>query len=102
MVFVLDQLANNLPNGVWLTAIAQGSNKDADNFIVDGCAFSLGEVNEYYNGLLKTSGLSKDASLEIKSIVSSGNITMAGNSAVGKNKQIIIFEIITKAVDTTS
>ena len=101
VVFALDQLANNLPDGVWLTSITQNGKKDADSFVVDGCAFTLNAVNEYFDGLVKTQGLSKDATLEIKSVVA-GNVQMLGNSTVGKNKEIIQFEIITKAVDVAS
>ena len=90
VVFVLDQLAINLPNGVWLTAVTQQN--DAGSFLVAGCAFSLSSVKEYYNTLIKTEGLSKDASLEIKNI----------SAAIGNNKQIIQFEIVTKALDANS
>ena len=92
VVFVLDQLANNLPEGVWLSSITQGGNKDANNFVVDGYAFSTDNVKDYFNGLIKTVGLSKDATLEIKSV----------SASVGNNKQIVQFEIITKAVDVAS
>jgi type IV pilus assembly protein PilN len=101
VVFVLDQLANNLPDGVWITSITQGAKKDADSFVVDGCAFTLDGVKEYFDGLVKTQGLSKDATLEIKSIVGA-NLQVLGNSTVGKNRQIIQFEITTKAVDAAS
>ena len=92
VVFVLDQLASNLPSGVWLTAITQGGNKDANSFIVDGCAFSLSSVKEYFAALIKTEGLSKDATLEIRNMM----------ATIGNNKQIVQFEIITKAVDANS
>ncbi len=100
VVFILDQLAKNLPDGVWLTSITQNGKKDADSFVADGCAFSLNDVNEYFDSLVKTQGLSKDATLEIKSVA--GAVQASGNSTVGKNKQIIQFEIITKTVDTAS
>jgi Tfp pilus assembly protein PilN len=99
VVFILDQLANNLPDDVWLTSINQNGKKDADSFVVDGCAFTLNDVKEYFDSLAKTQGLSKDATLVIKSVVGA---VQAGNSTVGKNKQIIQFEIITKTVDVTS
>jgi type IV pilus assembly protein PilN len=89
VVFVLDQLANHLPSGVWLTSIIQGGNKDANSFVIDGCAFSLNDAKEYFNALIKIAGLSRDATLEIKSV----------NAAVGNNKKIIQFEIVTKAMD---
>jgi type IV pilus assembly protein PilN len=98
VVFVLDQLANNLPDGVWITSITQGAKKDADSFVVDGCAFTLNSVKEYFDGLVKTQGLSKDASVVIKSIVG-GSLPASGNLTVGKNRQIVQFEITTKAVD---
>lgn len=99
IVFVLDQLANNLPSGVWITSITQGGKKDADSFAVDGCAFTLNDVKEYFDGLVKTQGLSKDAAVVIKSLF--GGVSASGNSTVGKNRQIVQFEITTKAVDAT-
>jgi type IV pilus assembly protein PilN len=92
VVFVLDKLASNLPSGVWITSVAQGANKDAGSFVVDGCAFSLSNVNEYFDALIKTEGLSKGATLEIRNMI----------ATVGNNKQIIQFEIITKPVDASS
>ena len=100
VVFILDQLAKNLPDGVWLTSITQSGKKDADSFVADGCAFTLNDVKAYFDSLAKTQGLSKDATLEIKSVV--GAVQAPANSTVGKNKQIIQFEIITKTVDMTS
>jgi type IV pilus assembly protein PilN len=97
VVFVLDQLAKNLPDGVWLTSITQSGKKDADSFVADGYAFTLNDVKEYFDGLVKTQGLSKDATLEIKS--ETGTAQASSNSTVIKNKLIIQFEIITKAVD---
>ncbi len=89
VLFVLDQVAINLPDGVWLTSFAQ-SDKDSAGFIIDGYAFSLGAIKDYYDTLTKTQGLSKDTALEIKSVAASA----------GNNKQIVQFEITTKATDT--
>lgn len=100
VVFILDQLAKNLPDGVWLTSITQSEKKNVDSFAADGCAFTLNDVKEYFDSLVKTQGLSKDATLEIKSVT--GSVQASGNSAVGKNKLVIQFEIITKTMDTAS
>lgn len=90
-VFVLDQVALNLPNGISITAITQGVGKDPAAFAIDGFAFSLSAVKDYFNVLSKVDGLSRDASLELKNISA---------SAAG-NKQVIQFEIVTKATDPT-
>ncbi len=89
VVFVLDQAALNLPDGVWLTGITQGNGKDPAAMILDGFSFSLSAIKSYYDVLTKTQGLNKDATLEIKDMVVS----------VGNNKQIIKFEIVTKPTD---
>jgi Tfp pilus assembly protein PilN len=90
VIFALDQLALNLPTGVWITSIVQGG-KDPNGFVVDGCSFSLNGAREYFNSLAKTEGMSKDATLEVKNV----------SASVGNNKQIVQFEIITKAVEAT-
>jgi len=90
VVFALDQLALNLPAGVWLTSIIQGG-KDPSGFVVNGCSFSLNSAREYFNSLSKTEGMSKDSTLEIKNV----------SAGIGNNKQIVQFEIITKAVEVT-
>jgi len=87
VIYTLDQAAISLPNGVWLTMVSQGS--DPSSFVIDGYSFSLPEVKSYYETLTKIPGLSKDATLELK------NVT----AAVGNNKQIVQFEIATKATD---
>jgi Tfp pilus assembly protein PilN len=89
VLFVLDQAALNLPDGIWLTAFNQ-SEKDLTAFVIDGYSFSLGALKEYYDTLSKIQGLSKDATLEIKNMMTS----------VANNRQIIQFEITTKATDT--
>jgi type IV pilus assembly protein PilN len=89
VLFVLDQVAINLPDGVWLTFFGQAE-KDPASFVMDGYSFSLGAIKEYYDTLSKTQGLAKDTSLEIKSVAASA----------GNNKQIVQFEITTKATDT--
>jgi Tfp pilus assembly protein PilN len=91
VIFALDQLALNLPSGVWLTSVSQGGGKDPSAFIVDGCSFSLNSVKDYYASLSKTEGMSKDATLEVKSI----------SASIGNNKQVVQFEIVTKAVEVT-
>lgn len=92
VIFVLDQIALNLPDGIWINGITEGSGKDPSSFAVDGYSFSLNAVKDYFNTLTKTEGLAKDATLEIKNI----------SALVGHNKQIVQFEIITKAMDTNS
>ncbi len=92
VVYFLDQVALNLPDGVWLIAINQGDEKDGTGFIIDGYSFSLSSIKSYYDVLTRVPGLSKDATLEIKNMA----------TAIGNNKQIIQFEIVTKATDTDS
>lgn len=92
IIFLLDQVGLNLPADVWIKGITQGENKDPDAMIIDGYSFSLADIKNYYESLMKVPGLSKDATLEIKNMAAS----------VGNNSQIIEFQIVTKAMDTDS
>lgn len=89
VVVAIDQLAVNLPEGVWLTNIGQGLTQDSNKFTVDGYAFTRSSLQNYYNALQKPGGSFRDSTLDIKNI----------SASVGNNKQIIQFEIITKVAD---
>ena len=83
LAVAVDQFALNLPNGVWLTRIAQGGGTEANKFTIQGYAFGRRDLENYIEALKKPGGLFKSAALDIKSI----------SAGVGQNRQIHQFEI---------
>lgn len=61
-VMMLDEISNNLPNGVWLNAMAVSSGSVA----IDGYAFTNSDVVAYIDNLKKTKLFSDIALLESK------------------------------------
>jgi Tfp pilus assembly protein PilN len=92
IVVAFDQLALNLPNGIWFTKINQGSGVDANKFIVAGYSFSPTVLKNYFSEIQRPGGLLKEPTLDLKSVTAS----------VGNNKQIQQFEITVKVTDQGS
>lgn len=88
----IDQLALNLPDGIWFTNITQGKGADSNKFIVQGYAFTQSNLQIYFTSLQKPGGFLKDITFDIKSI----------SAAVGNNRQIHQFEISAKVSDLGS
>lgn len=88
----IDQLALNLPDGVWFTAVTQGRGADANKFMVQGYAFSQSNLRNYFDSLQKPGGFLRDVTFDIKSI----------SASVGNNRQIHQFEISAKVMELGS
>jgi len=92
VVVAIDQLALNLPEGIWLTSIVEGTEKDSNKFTIAGYAYSISNLKSYLSSLQKIGSLFKETSMDVKNITAS----------VGVNKQMIQFEIITRVADPNS
>ncbi len=88
ILVALDQMALNLPEGIWLTNIIQGSGKDANEFSVQGYSFAEEKIQNYVSNLQRPSGLLKEVTVDPKSSM----------ATVGKNK-IHQFQINFKVAD---
>jgi Tfp pilus assembly protein PilN len=92
VIVAVDQLAVNLPDGIWFTSITQGRGNDSNKFVLDGYAFSQASLEKYCKILQRPGGLLSNATYDVKSI----------SAAVGNNKQIQQFEISVKVPDQTT
>ncbi len=89
---IFDQLALNLPKGIWFTKINQGLGGDTNKFVVAGYSFSPSVLKNYFSEIQKPGGLLKEPTLDLKSVT----------AAVGNNKQIQQFEITVKVAEQGS
>lgn len=89
IVVAVDQCALNLPDGVWLTRVSQGTGMDVNKFTIQGYSFTIAGLRNYFEAMQKPGGYLKDGTLEIRNITAS----------VGNNKQIHQFEITAKVLD---
>jgi Tfp pilus assembly protein PilN len=92
VITVVDQLGLALPDGIWLTRLAQGRDNDQGKFTVEGFSFSQGNLKNFVTKLQRTGAIFKEVQLNIKSV----------SSSVGNNRQIHQFEITAKVVDQGS
>lgn len=92
VLFVLDQLAANLPEGVWFNTITQGTDKDSNKFTVNGYSLSMPALQSYMTTLQQNKGFLKDTTFDIKSVL----VTYGGN------KQAIQFEMSIRVADQNS
>jgi len=92
VIVAVDQLALLMPSGVWLTNLTQGKGADGNKFIVDGYAYSMIDLNNYFNSIQRPGAYLKDATIDLK------------NASVpyGNNKQIQQFQITAKVMDQGS
>ncbi len=72
----VDQAAANLPDGVWLTRLAQSSGNDANKFTLQGYATSMEQMKNYVSSLQQPGGLLKEVTFEEKNYSSSVNGSM--------------------------
>lgn len=73
----VDQTALNLPDGVWLTRIEEGKDKDANLFTVQGYAVSVPKIENYLSNLQRPGSLLKEVTYDEKNMAASipnGNI----------------------------
>ncbi len=63
VLMAMDQLALNLPDGVWLMKITQGRDKDSELYTVEGYSYSAHDLQNYLNSLQKPGGLFKEVQL---------------------------------------
>jgi len=92
VIVAVDQLALGLPDGVWITNLAQGKGADTNKFTVQGYAFTQSNLQNYFDFVQKPGSFLTDATVDLKNI----------SAAVGNNKQIHQFEISVKVPDQGS
>lgn len=91
-IFALDLIAAKLPDGVWLTGITQGKEKDNNVFTLQGYAFSNSNLEDFFNAFQKPGSVFTESTLNLMSI----------NATAGLNRSIHQFQITTKLADTSS
>lgn len=92
VLVAVDQLAANLPDGIWLTRIGQGIGNDANKYTIDGYAVSLVEMQKYVSNLQRPGGLLKEVTFDEKSTTAS----VTGNNS---NFHLLSFEISFRVAD---
>jgi hypothetical protein len=85
----MDQMAVNLPEGVWLKTLIQGKEKDWNKFTLGGFAFTQTALQKYLDVLGKPGGGFKEVTVNVKNIF----------VATGNNRQIQQFEISARMAD---
>ncbi len=91
-ISALDLIGSKLPDGIWLTGVTQGKDKDDNVFTLKGYAFSNSSLEEFFNAFQKPGSSFKDSTLDLLSI----------NAVAGLNRSIHQFQIITKLADNPS
>jgi Tfp pilus assembly protein PilN len=92
VIVAVDQMALGLPDGVWVTNLAQGKGLETNKFTIQGYAFTQSNMQNYFNFVQKPGGFLMDAVADLKNI----------SATVGNNKQIHQFEISFKVPDQGS
>ena len=64
----IDQTAGNMPEGVWLTRIEEGKDKNANLFTIQGYAVSVEKIEDYLANLQRPGGLLKEATFDERNI----------------------------------
>jgi Tfp pilus assembly protein PilN len=88
ILVAIDQVALNLPDGVWLTNISQGQGNDTNKFTIQGYSFAETNLQLYVTNLQRPTGLLKEVTVDEKNSM----------AASGLNK-IHLFQIIFKILD---
>lgn len=91
-ICALDVIASKIPDGVWLTGITQGKDKDNGTFTLQGYSFSSASLEEFYNSFQKPGSIFSSSTLNLMSV----------SAAVGLNRAVHQFQIITKLTDSPS
>ena len=91
ILVAVDQTALNLPEGIWLTNILQGSGKDENAFSIQGYSFTEETIQNYILNLQRPTGLLKEVTVDDKGSM----------ATVGKNS-IHQFQINFKVTDQGS
>lgn len=89
VLVAFDQVALNMPDGVWITSIIQGATADINKFTVKGNAFTDQGYRDYYRNFQKSLGLVKEVVFD--------EVNPA--AAVGQNKQVKQFTIAFRVSD---
>lgn len=90
----VDQLAITLPDGVWLTRIEEGRDKDANQFTIQGYAISVEKIKDYLSNLQRPGGLLKDAIFDEKNLAS----PLANNPTIKVHQFIISFRVADQGI----
>ena len=88
----MDLIAAKLTDGVWLTGINQGKDKDDNTFVLQGFAFSNTSLEDFFAAFQKPGSSFKESTLNLMSI----------NAGVGQNSSVHQFQITTKLAETNS
>ena len=84
----IDQIAVNLPDGMWITRIEQGKGNDSNKFTVQGMAASVKILDQYFGNLQRPGGLLKEVTLDDK-----------GTTTLTTKYQVHQFEISFRVAD---
>jgi Tfp pilus assembly protein PilN len=66
ILVAVDQTALNLPDGVWLTNILQGTGNDENKFSIQGYSFAEENLQNYVTNLQRPTGLLKEVTVDEK------------------------------------
>jgi Tfp pilus assembly protein PilN len=89
VLVAVDQIALNMPNGVWISAITQGMGNDSNKFTVKGFSFTDQGYRDFWRNFQKSIGFVKEVTFDEDNPL----------AAVGANKRIRQFTIVFKVVD---
>lgn len=72
----VDQSAANLPDGVWLTKLTQGSGNETNKYTLLGYAASMGQMQSYVSNLQRPGGLLKEVTFDEKAYLAAAGGTI--------------------------
>ena len=64
----VDQVAENIPDGIWITRIEQGRGNDSNKFIIQGLSVSGEVIDKYFSNLQRPGSLLKEVNFDEKNI----------------------------------
>jgi Tfp pilus assembly protein PilN len=91
VVVAVDDFANHLPDGVWVTNLTQRAGAESARFSIQGFSFTLRGMETYLEALQKPGGTMGDVNMEIRNV----------SASVGGNRQIHQFEISAKILEAS-
>ena len=75
-ISALDLIGAKLPDGVWLTGVTQGKDKDDNVFTLQGYAFSNSNLEDFFNAFQKPGSSFKESTLDLLSINAMAGLTV--------------------------
>ena len=68
VLVAIDQMAVNMPDGIWLSKITEGTGNDSNKFMVLGYAVSVDKIENYYSNLQRPGSLLKEVTFDEKNV----------------------------------